>query len=54
MVWKCSKCAYRTQSHSAMQKHFYSKHYKSKAKSSKNKGKDKKVHVYRPTLPKRR
>jgi len=33
-----------------MQRHFYKKHHVSKAKTGTNKGKDKKVFTFRPTL----
>lgn len=52
MVWKCSKCKFKSQSYQAMQRHYYKNHHKSKAKKASNKGKDKKVHVFRPTLKK--
>ena len=48
MVWKCPKCSHRSQSHSAMMKHYYAKHHKSSAKAKQNKGKDKKVYVFKP------
>lgn len=48
MVWKCPSCSYKTSSHSAVMKHYYAKHYKGHAKNTPNKGKDKKIHVFKP------
>lgn len=49
LVHKCPKCSYKTQSYSAMQKHYYGKHYKHKKGSkSVSKGKDKKIYVFKP------
>lgn len=53
MVWKCPNCSFKSRSYAAVQKHYYSKHYKSKAKTKSNKGKDSKTHIFRPKVGKR-
>lgn len=47
MVFKCPSCGYRG-THKAVQKHYYSRHYKSKTGGAKSKSKDKKVYVFKP------
>lgn len=51
-MWKCPKCSFRSRSYQAVQKHYFSKHHKSKSKKAINKGKESKVHVFRPKVGK--
>ena len=54
-MWKCPSCSYKSQSYSAVQKHYYAKHYVPKAGStSVPKGKQKKVYIFHPTLKRRK
>jgi hypothetical protein len=53
MVWKCPKCSFTSKSYTAMQRHYYSKHHTPKA-GSVSKGKDKKKHIFRPTIHRRK
>jgi len=54
MVWKCPKCKYKTASYSAMQKHYFKKHYTPKANSTSiSKGKQKKVYTFKPKVGKK-
>lgn len=54
MVWKCPKCSFRTKSYRAVQRHFFSKHHTSRAKTPTNKGKERKVYTFKPTVLKKR
>lgn len=54
MVWKCPKCSMKSRSYQAMQRHYYSKHYKRKSSAKPaSKGKDKRAYTFKPTLKKR-
>jgi len=50
MVWKCPKCGHKSQSYSAIQKHYFSKHYTSKATVKTNKGKAKQTFTFKPKV----
>lgn len=52
-MWKCPKCSYRSTSHQAVMRHYYKNHHTSTAKSSVNKGKEKKIHIFKPLKRKR-
>lgn len=53
MVWKCSKCSYKTSSYTAMLRHYFKKHHKAKDNSkSLSKGKQKKIYTFHPKVGK--
>lgn len=55
MTWKCPSCSYKSSSYSAVQKHYFSKHYKPKAGSkSVPKGKQKTVYTFHPKVGRRK
>jgi len=48
MVWKCPKCSHKSQSHTAMMKHYYKAHPTAKKSAAQSKGKAKKIFVFKP------
>lgn len=48
MTYKCPKCSYKSKSHQMMMKHYYKKHHQ--RKKPVNKGKSKKVYVFKPPV----
>jgi hypothetical protein len=54
-MWKCPSCSYKSQSYSAVQKHYYKTHYKPSPNStSVPKGKQKKVFTFKPKVGRRK
>ena len=51
-MWKCPKCSFKSSSYTAVQRHYFSKHYTPKP-GSVPKGKQKKVFTFHPKVGKK-